>query len=67
MEIETVRFDTVEFTVSAYLWLALVEVALGASLAVQLFDFIRRSVEQVTVVCLLVRRGESAKNQDVLV
>ena len=67
MKIETVSLDAIEFTVSAYFWLTLVEVALGASFTVQLFDFIRRRVKQVAVVCLLVRCGETPENQDVLV
>jgi hypothetical protein len=41
VKIKTVRFNAVEFTISAYFWLSLIEVALGARLAVELFDFIR--------------------------
>lgn len=67
MKVKTIGLHTVKFTVSSYFWLALVEIALSACFAVKLLNFIGRSVEQVTMVGLLVRSSKTSKDQNVLV
>ena len=45
MKIKRVCLNTVKFAISSSLWLSLVKVRLGSSLAVELLDFICVHVE----------------------
>ena len=66
MQVERVRLDTVQLAIASLLRLPLVEVRLGARLAIQLLDLVRVHIEQVAVVCLLVARCETTKNDHVV-
>lgn len=66
MQVQRIRFNAVKLAVCSDLGLALVEVRLCACLAVELLDFVGGSVEQITVVRLLVRSREPTENQNVL-
>ena len=67
VQVERVSLHTVQLAVCTHLGLPLVEVGLSARLAVQLLDIVGRNVEQVAVIRLLIRRCETAEDQDVLV
>lgn len=41
VKIQTVCFNTVELSITADLWLSLVEVTLGSGFAIELLNFIR--------------------------
>lgn len=67
MEVEGVGFDAVELAIGTHLGLSLIEIGLGASLAIQLLYVVRACIEQVAVVRFLITRREASKDQDVFV
>lgn len=67
VKVKGIGFDTIEFAITADLWLPLIEVALRARLTVELLNIVRACVEQVAVIRFLIRCREATKDQDVLV
>ena len=68
MQIQRIGFNTIQLAVSCTdLRLSLVEVRLCPSFAVELLNLIALHIEEVTVVCLLVRGCKTTEDQDVLV
>ena len=67
VQVERVGLHAVELAICTHFGLTLIEVGLGARLAIQLLNVVRARVEQIAVVGLLVTRREASKDQDVLV
>ena len=66
MQVQRVRLNAVKFAVDSSLGLPLVEVRLGSRLAVELLDLIRVYIEQIAMICLLVRCCKSTKDDHVV-
>jgi hypothetical protein len=68
VQVQGIGLNTIQFAVcSAYLRLSLIEIRLCAGLAIQLFYFIALHIKQVAVISLLVTRGKTTEDEDVLV
>ena len=63
MKIKGVGLDTIEFSIcSSDLRLPLIKVRLSARLAIQLLDFVASYIEEVAVICLLIRGREAPED-----
>ena len=67
MQVKRISLNAVEFAIAADLGLSLVEVTLSTCFAVELLDIVRACIEQVAVICLLVRCSKSTEDQYVLI